>query len=95
MNIRTASDLGRIIRSRRRDLGIDQAELAQKVGVSRQWLIDVEKGKPRAQVELILRTLRALGIQLWAETPGDDPSKSPVDINAVVDRARKPTTDGA
>jgi len=90
MNIRTARDLGLTIRSRRRDLGIDQVELAQKVGFSRQWLIDVEKGKPRAQVALILLTLRALGMQLWVETP-TDPSTSEVDIDAIVDHARKPT----
>ena len=93
MNIRTDRDLGLIIRSRRRDLGIGQEALAAKVGVSRQWLIEVEKGKPRAQVALVLRTLRALGLSLWAgtEPASVDPAVPSIDINAIVARARKPT----
>jgi hypothetical protein len=36
----------------------------QKIGVSRQWVIEVEKGKARAEVGLILRALDALSIPL-------------------------------
>ena len=66
MRIRNSSELGGLIRETRRQLGLDQGELAQKVGVSRQWIIEIEKGKPRAAVGLILRTLNALGICLDA-----------------------------
>ena len=62
MLIRTPIDLGALIRDRRRRLRLDQKSLAEKVGVSRQWIVEVEKGKPRAEVSLILRTLDALGI---------------------------------
>ena len=94
MHIRTARDLGLLIRDRRRSLGLDQSRLAQRVGVSRQWVIEVEKGKARAEVGLLLRTLQALGLRVWAEvqdreaSPGEDRLDG-VDINAVVDRARK------
>ena len=33
-------------------LGLDQAELAEKAGTSRKWLIEVEQGKPRAEIGL-------------------------------------------
>ena len=69
MLVRTPSDLGALIRERRVKLGLDQRSLAQKVGASRKWLIEVENGKPRAEIGLILRTLNALGIELDA-SPG-------------------------
>jgi HTH-type transcriptional regulator/antitoxin HipB len=64
MLIRTPSDLGAIIRDRRLRLGLDQLSLARKAGTSRKWLVEVEKGKPRAEIGLILRTLGALDIEL-------------------------------
>jgi HTH-type transcriptional regulator/antitoxin HipB len=71
MLVRTPSDLGALIRDRRRKLGLDQRALAQKAGTSRKWLVEVENGKPRAEIGLILRTLKALGIELNA-SPGRD-----------------------
>ena len=68
MRIRTPTDLGALIRDRRIKLGLDQKSLAQKVGVSRQWIVEAEKGKPRAEIGLLLRTIDALGIRLDART---------------------------
>ncbi len=42
MRIRTPADLGALIRDHRIRLGLDQKSLAGKVGVSRQWIVDVE-----------------------------------------------------
>ena len=71
MRIRTPIDLGAAIRDRRMTLGLDQKTLAAKVGVSRQWIVDVEKGKPRAPISLVLRTVEALGIHLAADDQGN------------------------
>lgn len=95
MRIRSPSELGALIRGRRHELGLDQGSLADKVGVSRQWIIDIEKGKPRAAVGLILRTLNALGIFLDARTEQArkaKPSASDVDLDALIAAARKPRT---
>ncbi len=94
MNLRTARDLGLLIRDERRRQGLDQKILAQRVGVSRQWLIDAEKGKPGAAVGLVLRTLNALGLAVRVEVPGEVRERSPfsgalVDIDAVIDQARR------
>ncbi|MGH7298057.1 MAG: helix-turn-helix domain-containing protein, partial [Polyangiaceae bacterium] len=62
--VRTPTDLGALIRDRRRRLGLDQRALAERVGVSRQWIIEAEQGKPGAAVGLVLRTLQALGVTL-------------------------------
>jgi len=70
MRIRTPIDLGAVIRDRRMKLGLDQKTLATQVGVSRQWIVDVEKGKPRAPISLVLRTVEALGINLAADDQG-------------------------
>ncbi|WIW50615.1 helix-turn-helix domain-containing protein (plasmid) [Bradyrhizobium sp. 62B] len=42
MLTRTAADLGAVIRDRRKRLKLDQSTLAKQVGVSRQWIIEVE-----------------------------------------------------
>lgn len=61
-----SNDLAVLIRERRQQLMLSQAQLALQVGVSRQWIIDVEKGKPRAELQLVLTLLHALGICLHA-----------------------------
>lgn len=70
--IHTAKDLGLAIRSRRKALGWDQATLAKQVGVTRQWVIDIEKGKPRAELALAMRAVRVLGLSLNLEVTFKD-----------------------
>jgi HTH-type transcriptional regulator / antitoxin HipB len=96
MFIRTASDLGALIRERRLKFGLDQLALARKAGTSRKWLVEVENGKPRAEIGLILRTLKALGVTLSvADTTGDVASGRTktdipsVDINQVIDSLKR------
>ena len=92
MFIRTPRDLGAAIRDQRTQQGLDQHELAARVGVSRQWIIEVEKGKPRAQVGLVLKTLGALGVWFSLETPVPSPgpeSEMEPDLDAIIDRSRE------
>jgi HTH-type transcriptional regulator / antitoxin HipB len=88
MFIRTASDLGALIRERRLKLGLDQIDLARKAGTSRKWLVEVENGKPRAEIGLILRTLKALGVALAAADTAKTAAPS-VDINQVIDSLKR------
>ena len=44
MLIRTPADLGAVIRDRRKQLKLDQATFAKRIGVSRQWVIEIERG---------------------------------------------------
>jgi len=92
MLIRTSSDLGAVIRDRRKRLKLNQSTLAKRIGVSRQWVIEVEHGHPRAEMDLILRTLDALDIRLDVSSEPDrrrGSTKSAVDINAILAKARK------
>jgi HTH-type transcriptional regulator/antitoxin HipB len=94
MRIRTATDLGAFIRERRTKLGLDQSALAKKAGTSRKWLVEVEQGKPGAEIGLILRTLKSLEIAFnlradsAVETSAQGKEKSP-DINSVLDSLKK------
>jgi HTH-type transcriptional regulator/antitoxin HipB len=94
--VRPPRDLALLIRERRKPLGLDQAALAKKVGVSRLWVIEFERGKPRAEIGLVLRTLLALDLQLDVSAePAAPPVKrgagaiSVPDIDAIVRDARK------
>ena len=96
MRIRTAADLGAFIRERRTKLGMDQITLTKKAGTSRKWLVEVEQGKPRAEIGLILRTLKGLQVSIDLETdssaatPSLGKAKAP-DINSVLDSLKKPS----
>lgn len=81
LSLKTASDFGSLIRSRRKARGLGQAELAEMVGVSRRWLNQVEAGKPGASLSLILNTLNALDVQI--EVRADEESPSPKGIAPV------------
>ncbi|MBR0966996.1 helix-turn-helix transcriptional regulator [Bradyrhizobium diazoefficiens] len=95
MLIRTSADLGAVIRDRRKRLKLDQASLAKRIGVSRQWVIEVEHGHARAELGLVLRALDALDIRLDAsteQTKSRGSEKPAVDINAIVAKAKKSKT---
>jgi DNA-binding XRE family transcriptional regulator len=92
MRIRTPADLGGLIRTTRKKLRLDQFTLAKKIGVSRLWLIEIEKGKPRAEIGLVLRALDALHITLNATTAAKTPKRpeTTVDIDRIIANAREP-----
>jgi HTH-type transcriptional regulator / antitoxin HipB len=93
--IRTPNEVGALIRDRRRALKMNQAELAQRIGVSRLWVNQVERGKPGASLGLVLRALNAVGGNLSTtieNTAAGETQPNPVfayDINAIVEAARK------
>lgn len=62
--VRDAQHLGALVRKRRRALGLRQAKLATLAGVSRQWLVELEKGKARAPFNLVMQILAQLGYEL-------------------------------
>lgn len=59
--------LGRLIRKRRKDLGLNQTELAAVAGTSLRFLSELERGKRSAQLDATMRVLAALGIRLGAD----------------------------
>jgi len=69
-----------------------QLELARRIGVSRLWVVEFERGKPRAEIGLVLRALTALDLRL--DVAHERALATPTaivapDIDAIVERARK------
>ena len=91
MRARSIRDFAAAVRGRRRDLGMSQADLAARAGVSRKWIYEFEAGKPNAELGLILRVMDALGIQL--ELSLDEQARATVvghavDLDALINEHR-------
>lgn len=50
----TTREAGMLLRALREDAGLSQVTLARQAGVSRRWLVDVENGKPSADMSKVL-----------------------------------------
>ncbi len=70
--IRTVSDvaaLGRLVRDTRRALSLTQPDLALSAGVGVRFLVDIERGKPTAQIGKVMQVLAALGVEMRLSLP--------------------------
>lgn len=79
--IQTMHDLASVARGRRIELGLTQAELASRSGVSRDWVNSFERGKRTVEISLVFRLFDALGIGVEA-----------TDASAIVDAQDGPPT---
>ena len=84
--LRSPADFGLAIRDRRKQLGLGQGDLAEKIGSSRQWVVSVEQGHSRAELGLVLRALAALGLRIDAREIVAAPPT--VDLDAIIQAAR-------
>ena len=90
MFVRTPGDFGAIIRDRRRQLNLDQAKLAELIGVSRQWVVSIEQGRERAELGLVLRALDSLEICLNSSIRAENhKAEMSTYIDAIITAARK------
>ena len=64
-----ADALARIVRATRTRRRLTQAQLAEAAGVSRLFVIEIEKGHPRAEIGKVLTLLGALGLSTQVITP--------------------------
>lgn len=74
--INNSKDLGGIIRSERRRMGVTQKQLAMTAGVGLRFLIELESGKPTAQMKGMFKVLQALGMKMGVLGPSDEGSIS-------------------
>jgi HTH-type transcriptional regulator / antitoxin HipB len=79
--IRTVSDVAHVVRGRRMELGLSQAELARQASVSRKWVYEFEAGQPAAELRKILAVADALGLAL-AIGPAAPESDDVFDLDA-------------
>ena len=93
MEIRRPAELGAYIMTIRRARGLSQERLAERLGVSRIWVGQMERGKASPRLDLVLRTLNELEITLSVaadgekDAPASPPGPSPdvIDIDAIAD----------
>ena len=67
----TAAEIGEIVRTTRKASGLRQDELAGAAGVGLRFIVDLEAGKPTAQIGKTLQVLAALGCSLDITPPPD------------------------
>lgn len=60
MRVTTPKDLGNLVHDRRAGLNLTQAQLAERAGVSRLWVNQVEAGHGGASLMKVLQLLAAL-----------------------------------
>jgi transcriptional regulator with XRE-family HTH domain len=63
------AELGLLIRAVRRASGVRIDDLAATAGTSKQFVQDVEHGKPTVQLGLVLKLLAELGMPLTIDIP--------------------------
>ncbi len=65
----STTDIGNIVRATRKAAGLRQDELAGAAGVGLRFIVDLEAGKPTAQIGKTLRVLDALGCGVGITPP--------------------------
>jgi len=82
--VRTLIELGALVRERRVAAGLTLDEAAGLLGVGRRFLIELEHGTRRANIETLLQVLAGLGLELVIEvrTPGSTASVGETDAES-------------
>lgn len=65
-SLQTAADFGAAVAGARKALGLTQRDLALAAGVGERFVVELEAGKPTAQLGRALRVAQAVGLRLTA-----------------------------
>ena len=68
--LRDALDLGEIIRSRRKELGLTQIQLAKSCGCSPRFIGELERGVAGGNIKQVIGVCHEIGIDLYARVRG-------------------------
>lgn len=63
-SVRSAADVGRIVRAQRQELRLRQIDLAGIGNTGNRLIVDIERGKPTVQLQKLLDVLDLLGLEL-------------------------------
>lgn len=83
MRIRNARELAAVVRDHRRERAWTQSDLAERIGASRDWVINLEKGKTTVELGLVLQALKALELSLDL-SPAPPPSTD-LNLSEILD----------
>jgi HTH-type transcriptional regulator / antitoxin HipB len=71
--IRSADELGALIRRRRSEAGVRQADAAGLAGVGARFLSELERGKATAELGRALQVCERLGLEVYVVPRGSEP----------------------
>jgi HTH-type transcriptional regulator / antitoxin HipB len=87
--VNSINDLAAVVRGRRLSVGLSQEQAAARAGVSRQWIGELEQGKPTAELGLVLGLLDALDLSITLDVrSSEERPASSVDLDDVLDEYR-------
>lgn len=58
------TDLGRVIRDKRKAMGLTQQQFADITGVGRRFISELESGKPTLEIGRVLKVCQSVGVEL-------------------------------
>lgn len=95
MLIKTPKEIGMLVRDRRKAHGWTQDALAQRLGVSRLWVVQLEQGKSTAQIGLVLRALNELDVPMQVDITPKDPAtrtagSGGIDLDSIIRETSTP-----
>lgn len=67
--MRSAQQIGHVVRFHRKKSGLSQLELARMAGVGKTSVFDIEKAKPSVQLDTLMKVLAILNIKLEPVSP--------------------------
>ena len=70
MQIFNSDDFGKIIRTKRKELGLTQTELAQLSGVGLSFISELERGKETIRLGYAIKIASNLGIDILTKDRG-------------------------
>lgn len=62
--VRTAAELGALVRAQRRHLGLKQLDMAGLGNTGNRFIVELENGKPTVQLQKVLDLLDLLGLEV-------------------------------
>lgn len=94
MRAHSIADFAAAVRGRRVDLGLSQAALADRTGISRKWISEFEAGKATAEFALVIRVIEGLGLRLELDMdPSSSASTVPSKTSTATGTRRMPAVD--
>jgi HTH-type transcriptional regulator / antitoxin HipB len=70
--LHTPSEVGKLLRERRKELGLTQEDVALSIGANRMSVSSVERGRPGARLSTALAIATALGLDVGLHPRGGD-----------------------
>ncbi|OEU75554.1 MAG: transcriptional regulator [Desulfuromonadales bacterium C00003093] len=73
--VATVAEIGKLVRHKRKQLGVLQEDAAGLSGVGTKFLSQLENGKETAEIGRVLQVLKSMGLEVYIYPRSADPFK--------------------